>query len=134
LKVVSLYIEKNVFIAELSIKEKTVFCMCIEMGVRKMKAKKLISLLVAMGFVVALTVCPAFAESQDAYVAPSKDHNLITGTLDYLGSLVEVSSGLAWDTFESGTDVIPRCCGERIRYRPNIIMNRGSRWSRVYRR
>lgn len=105
-----------------------------------MKAKSMISLVVAVGFIAAFTVCPAFAASGDVYgstpyVASQKDHNLITGTIDYLGSVVEVFSKGTWETFDSVMAIPPKCCKDRdTYYRPVITMNRGGRWTRGYRR
>lgn len=105
-----------------------------------MKVKKMTSLLVAVSFIVAFTACPAFAASDDlydstVYVNSQKDHNLITGTLDYLGSVVDVFSKGTWETFDSVMEIPPRNCAEReTYYRPVITMNRGGRWTRSYKR
>ena len=102
-----------------------------------MKAKKMISLLAGVAFITAFAVCPAFAASEgtsSTYVAAPKEHNLITGTLDYLGSLVDVTTKGTWETFNNVTAIPPRQCGEQPTYRPSIVMNRGSRWVRNYRR
>jgi len=95
----------------------------------KMNAKKMISLLVGVAFLTAFA-CPAFAA--DDRLDP------ISGTIDYLGSLFEVTSQGAMDVFET-TMAIPdnatgmrdtRRCVKRIEYKPSIVMNRGSRWVR----
>ncbi len=104
-----------------------------------MKVKKIISLIAGITFIAAFAVCPAFAESDELYInvgnsTAQKEHGLISGTLDYLGSVVGVASKGTWETFDSVTALVPRCCEERIGYRPNIVMNRGSRWSRRYKR
>jgi len=102
-----------------------------------MKAKKIISLLAGMAFIATFAACPAFAASEEissTYVAPPKEHNLITGTLDYLGSVVEVATKGAWETYDKVTPIPSKRCGERITYRPSLFMNRGSRWVRSYRR
>jgi hypothetical protein len=106
-------------------------------GGKKMKAKKIISLLAGMAFIAAFAACPAFAASEEisgTYVAPPKDHNLVTGTLDYLGSVVDVTTKGAWETFDRVTPIPERRCEKRITYRPSLFMNRGSRWVRSYRR
>ena len=107
------------------------------MGVRKMKAKRLFSLLTGVAFIAAFAVCPAFAGSDElsgTYVAPPKEHNLITGTLDYLGSVVDVTAKGAWETYNNVTPIPSKRCGDPIEYRPSLQMNRGSRWVRRYRR
>jgi hypothetical protein len=108
--------------------------MCTEMGVLKMKFKKMISLVTVVAFVAAFAVCPAFAgpEENGAYVAPQKRQGPVSGTLDYLGSVVDVASKGAWEQVDSAKSLVPRCCGERIIYRPRAFMNRGSRWGRMY--
>jgi hypothetical protein len=117
-------------------KKKTVFCICIEMGVRKMKAKIMISLLAGIA-AAGFAVCPVLAASGEVsgtYVAPPKEHNLITGTLDYLGSVVDVTKKGTWETYDRITPIPSKRCGERITYRPSLSMNRGSRWVRRYKR
>jgi hypothetical protein len=110
--------------------------MCIEMGDFKMKFKKTISLVVGVAFISAFAVCPAFAEpeSSRAYVAPQKEHGPVSGTLDYLESIVDVTREGTRKAFGSATSVVPRCCGERATYRPSVVMNRGARWRRSYKR
>ena len=110
-------------------------------GGMKMNAKIMITLLAGTVF-TGFAVCPAFAASEElssAYAAPPKEHNLISGTLDYLGSVVEVTTKGTMDLFgaavsipDAATGSPPRRCLERITYRPSVIMNRGSRWVRKY--
>ena len=101
-----------------------------------MRFIKMISLVTIVAFVAAFAVCPAFAGPEDSgtYVAPQKKHGPISGTLDYLGSVVDVASKGAWKQVDSATSLVPRCCGERIIYRPRAVMNRGSRWGRMPKR
>ena len=102
-----------------------------------MKAKKIISLLVGVAFITAIAVCPTFAASDDLngqYIAAPKEHNLITGTLDYLGSVVNVFSKGTWETFDKVVAIPPKCCEKRVAPRPVMVMNRGGRWKRGYRR
>lgn len=111
-------------------------------GGKKMKAKIMISLLAGIAF-AGFAACPVFAASEEmssTYVAP-KEHNLITGTLDYLGSVVDVTTkgtmelfGAALSVPEEALGSPPRRCLEPIQYRPSIVMNRGSRWARSYKR
>jgi hypothetical protein len=105
------------------------------MGVRKMKAKQIISLLVGVAFITAFAVCPTLAASDDLsgqYIAAPKEHNLISGTLDYLGSVVNVFSKGTWKTFDNVMDIPPKCCEKRVAPRPVMVMNRGGRWRRGY--
>ena len=103
-----------------------------------MKAGKFISLLAGIAFFAAFAVCPAFAGSDDLsgqYVPAPEEHNLINGTIDYLGSVVNVFRKGTWETFDSTKALLPKkCCGEKVEYRPNMVMNRGSRWRRGYTR
>ncbi|MCF7955548.1 MAG: hypothetical protein K9M75_07090 [Phycisphaerae bacterium] len=109
-----------------------------------MRVKKIISLLAGIAFIAVFAACPAFAasgESSGTYVAPPKDHNLITGTLDYLGSVVEVTTkgtmealGAAMSLPETALGSTPARCQKPVTYRPVQSMNRGSRWTRSYSR